>query len=82
MSVNDIDRDVPSRIIWGEARGEGLLGQIAVAWTISNRVDDGNPTHGGRRLCRSLSEAVSVHLLAQERPELPVSDRIETDLVP
>ena len=25
----------------GEARGEDLIGQIAVAWTIRNRVNDG-----------------------------------------
>jgi N-acetylmuramoyl-L-alanine amidase len=26
--------------LWGEARGEGLAGMVAVAWTIRNRVDD------------------------------------------
>ena len=30
--------DVLSRTIWGEARGEPLLGKIAVAWVIRNRV--------------------------------------------
>jgi len=28
------------RTLWGEARGEGLAGPIAVAWTIRNRVND------------------------------------------
>lgn len=35
------DREVLARTLWGEARGEGLNGQIAVAWTIRNRVNDG-----------------------------------------
>ncbi|OLT99130.1 hypothetical protein BVK86_27280 [Pseudomonas reinekei] len=30
-----------ARTVWGRACGEGLLGQITVAWTIRNRVDDG-----------------------------------------
>jgi spore germination cell wall hydrolase CwlJ-like protein len=30
-----------ARTLWGEARGEGDCGQIAVAWTIRNRVLDG-----------------------------------------
>ncbi|MFU2327722.1 cell wall hydrolase [Pseudomonas sp. NFX98] len=41
MSVTDKDRDILTRTLWGEARGEGLAGQIAVGWTIRNRVDDG-----------------------------------------
>jgi N-acetylmuramoyl-L-alanine amidase len=28
------------RTLWGEARGEGFDGQVAVAWTIRNRVED------------------------------------------
>lgn len=28
-------------MLWGEARGKSLAGQIAVAWTIRNRVNDG-----------------------------------------
>ena len=39
MIANDID--VLARTLWGEARGEGPAGQIAVAWTIRNRVNDG-----------------------------------------
>lgn len=41
MTTTDKDRDVLARTLWGEARGESLVGQIAVAWTIRNRVNDG-----------------------------------------
>jgi spore germination cell wall hydrolase CwlJ-like protein len=41
MSITERDRDILARTLWGEARGEELVGQIAVAWTIRNRVDDG-----------------------------------------
>lgn len=41
MTVSDKDRDILARTLWGEARGESLAGQIAVAWTIRNRVFDG-----------------------------------------
>lgn len=41
MTVSDKDRDILARTLWGEARGDGLTGQIAVAWTIRNRVFDG-----------------------------------------
>jgi spore germination cell wall hydrolase CwlJ-like protein len=41
MDATDKDRDILARTLWGEARGEGLAGQIAVAWTIRNRVNDG-----------------------------------------
>jgi len=41
MTTSEKDRDILARTLWGEARGEGLDGQIAVAWTIRNRVFDG-----------------------------------------
>ncbi|PWE39629.1 cell wall hydrolase [Pseudomonas prosekii] len=41
MTVTEKDRDIFARTLWGEARGESLAGQIAVAWTIRNRVNDG-----------------------------------------
>jgi N-acetylmuramoyl-L-alanine amidase len=41
MTVTERDRDVFARTLWGEARGESTAGQVAVAWTIRNRVDDG-----------------------------------------
>ena len=41
MTVTEKDRDILARTLWGEARGESLAGQIAVAWTIRNRVKDG-----------------------------------------
>lgn len=33
----DRDVDVLARTLWGEARGEGAAGMIAVGWTIRNR---------------------------------------------
>jgi spore germination cell wall hydrolase CwlJ-like protein len=52
MTVTEKDRDILARTLWGEARGELLAGQIAVAWTIRNRVDmdlhnDGKPDWWG-----------------------------------
>ena len=41
MTVTEHDRDILARTLWGEARGESIAGQIAVAWTIRNRVNDG-----------------------------------------
>ena len=41
MTAPENDRDILARTLWGEARGESLAGQIAVAWTIRNRVNDG-----------------------------------------
>lgn len=35
------DLDVLAKTVWAESRGEQLQGQIAVAWTIRNRVEDG-----------------------------------------
>ncbi|WP_085637855.1 MULTISPECIES: cell wall hydrolase [unclassified Pseudomonas] len=43
MTVTEQDRDVLARTLWGEARGETQAGQVAVAWTIRNRVFDGKP---------------------------------------
>jgi N-acetylmuramoyl-L-alanine amidase len=40
MTDINAQRDIVARTLWGEARGEGLAGQIAVAWTIRNRVYD------------------------------------------
>jgi len=41
MTEIEKDRDILARTLWGEARGESLSGQVAVAWTIRNRVFDG-----------------------------------------
>ena len=41
MTEIEKERDILARTLWGEARGESLAGQIAVAWTIRNRVFDG-----------------------------------------
>ena len=50
MSEQDVD--VLARTIWGEARGEGFAGQVAVGWAIRNRVEadlgnDGKPDWWG-----------------------------------
>ncbi len=52
MSATENDREILARTVWGEARGEGLEGQIAVAWSIRNRVEmdlhnDGKPDWWG-----------------------------------
>jgi len=52
MAVTDKDRDILARTLWGEMRGEGVAGQIAVAWSIRNRVEmdlhnDGKPDWWG-----------------------------------
>ncbi|MCF4997374.1 cell wall hydrolase [Pseudomonas syringae] len=41
MTATERDRDILARTLWGEARGESIAGQLAVAWTIRNRVNDG-----------------------------------------
>jgi spore germination cell wall hydrolase CwlJ-like protein len=41
MAATNNDRDIFARTLWGEARGETFAGQIAVAWAIRNRVNDG-----------------------------------------
>jgi spore germination cell wall hydrolase CwlJ-like protein len=41
LPITDKDRAVLARTLWGEARGEGIAGQQAVAWAIRNRVNDG-----------------------------------------
>ena len=33
------DVDILARTLWGEARGEGFSGMVAVGWTIRNRVE-------------------------------------------
>ena len=52
MTATEKDLDILARTLWGEARGESLAGQIAVAWTIRNRVEmdlhnDGKPDWWG-----------------------------------
>ena len=52
MNQTDADTDVLARTIWGEARGEGRSGQVAVGWAIRNRVEmdlhnDGRPDWWG-----------------------------------
>jgi len=38
--LRPVDLDMLARTLWGEARGESELGQIAVAWVIRNRAED------------------------------------------
>lgn len=49
---SESDVDILARTLYGEARGEGLHGMIAVGWAIRNRVDtdlnhDGKPDWWG-----------------------------------
>ena len=39
--VSEKDIDTLARTLWGEARGEGYSGQVAVGWAVKNRVFDG-----------------------------------------
>lgn len=41
------DIEIASRTVWGEARGEGEAGQIAVAWVIRNRAEWSPPAWWG-----------------------------------
>ena len=41
MKISYHDIDVTARTVWGEARGEGILGMIAVANVIRNRAAQG-----------------------------------------
>lgn len=50
--MSDREVDVLARTLWGEARGEGAAGMVAVGWSIRNRVDldlggDGKPDWWG-----------------------------------
>jgi len=52
MTATERDRDILARTLYGEARGEGVAGLIAVAWSIRNRVEmdlhnDGKPDWWG-----------------------------------
>ena len=52
MTATEKDRDILARTLWGEARGEGTAGQIAVAWAIKNRVNETLPDANAReQLC-------------------------------
>ncbi|MDG6399615.1 cell wall hydrolase [Pseudomonas quasicaspiana] len=61
MATTGTDHDTLARTLWGEARGEGLAGMIAVGWAIRNRVEmdlhnDGKPDwwgEGYEGVCRA-----------------------------
>jgi spore germination cell wall hydrolase CwlJ-like protein len=40
MQYTPEDLDIATRTVWGEARGEGPQGQLAVAWVIRNRAEE------------------------------------------
>lgn len=40
-NYNDHDLDIASKTLWGEARGEPIEGQTAVAWVLRNRSERG-----------------------------------------
>lgn len=45
-AVSPTDLDTLARTVWGEARGEALIGQAAVAWVVVNRVIAGRKDKG------------------------------------
>lgn len=52
MQQREREVEVLARTLWGEARGEGSVGLVAVGWTIRNRVEmdlhnDGKPDWWG-----------------------------------
>jgi hypothetical protein len=69
MPVTEKDRGILARTIWGEARDENVVGQIAIAWTIRNWLFDGKPKSWWRRICQRLPGAVPVQLLEQNRSD-------------
>ena len=49
MAPTEKDRDILGRTLWGEARGEGFAGQVAVACVIRNRVNEARTDLGGEK---------------------------------
>lgn len=47
LGVRLFDREIMTRTVWGEARGEGPQGMLAVAYTIINRYKSGRWFAGG-----------------------------------
>jgi N-acetylmuramoyl-L-alanine amidase len=41
MQLSEQEIDIVARTIWGEARGEGMAGMVAVGHVIRNRVESG-----------------------------------------
>jgi len=75
MTATEKDRNILARTLWGEARGESLAGQVAVACVIRNRVNDAKDRSWW-------GEGYAGVCLEQDRPELSVPDRREADPVP
>lgn len=76
MTVTNKDRDILARTLWGEARGEGLAGQIAVAWSIRNRVEmdlhsDGKPDWWGEGYTAVCLKAWQFSCWNQNDPNYP-----------
>lgn len=69
MAVTEKNRGILARTIWGEARDENVVSQIAIAWTIRNWLFDGRPKSWWRRICQRLPGAVPVQLLEQNRSD-------------
>jgi len=66
------DQDTLARTMWGEARGEGRAGQVAVAWTVRNRVRDPRkrwPTLYWKA-CKQAGQFSCWNLLDVNRPKL------------
>jgi len=80
MTSTDKDRDILARTLWGEARGEGLAGQIAVAWTIRNRVFDGKAkSWWGEGYAGVCLKPWQFSCLEPERSQLRLPERRQSD---
>ncbi|MGA7676479.1 MAG: cell wall hydrolase [Rhizomicrobium sp.] len=53
LGLSSTDADTLARTIWGEARGEGYDGQVAVGSVVRNRVNAGTYGSGYAAVCKS-----------------------------
>src|SRR5258708_18614543 len=65
------DLEIVARTVWGEARGEGVDGWVAVSWVIKNRA--GHPGWWGRDLksvCLKRAQFSSWNIDDRNRPKM------------
>lgn len=72
MTAAEKERDILAHTLWGEARGDGADGQVAVAWTTRNRLNDGKTNSCWGEGYEGGGETLAVQLLEQERSEFPI----------
>lgn len=83
MTVPEKDRDILARTLWGEARGEGLTGQIAVAWSIRNRMEmdlhgDDKPDWWGEGYAGVCQEAYQFSCWNKNDPNFPYMSGVKS----